>query len=80
VIAPLNQNDFRIASFQSASRGDSSKSAADNHDTLRPHTRLTCYWQALAVSEDHRSVPMPRTVALTAYFNRLDQPFNLPLR
>src|SRR6202041_1209730 len=46
VIALVNQNDFGIASFQSASRGDSSKSAADNHDTLRPHTRLTCYWQA----------------------------------
>jgi hypothetical protein len=37
VIALVDQNDFRIASFQSASRGDSSKSAADDHDTLSPH-------------------------------------------
>ena len=39
VIAPVDQNDVRIAAFQGASRGDPGKSAADDHDPLSPRRR-----------------------------------------
>jgi hypothetical protein len=43
VIASVNENDIRIGSLQSASRGDTGKPAANDYDTLSSQARWTCY-------------------------------------
>src|SRR5882724_5314987 len=43
VIASVNENDIDIASLQSASRGDTSKPGANDHDTLSSRARCTCH-------------------------------------
>ena len=43
VIAPVDQNDIRIASFQSTSRGDPGESASDDHNTLAPRNAFASW-------------------------------------
>src|SRR4051812_12362113 len=49
VIASVDQDNICIAMFQSANRGDPSKSAPDDYDTLSPHAMRSRDRRAFAV-------------------------------
>ena len=60
VIAPVDQDDVNVASFQGAGRSDSGKSGADDHHALLPHTGgIRCRRKFAGAGLDHVRGPLP---------------------